>query len=445
MKKEKNADTEEETEKKGKKKTGRRIVAIVVCVACFFGGFFTYRLTLDPELRSLLWLKRQVQREYAYKVSDKDFYSAVFEGVNRFLLDPYSEYMTKSEYAETVADGKGNATGLGLVFYADTGANGLLVSRVAGNSPAETVGIKEGDVIKAFAPLSGEETVVQDYETFSSFVKATDENTEIRLKVERGGVESEVRIARSAYKENYVFYRTSTTSVCFAGSDALQKTVSGDIFPSLPTDTAYLRLTLFNGSAAKQFAKAMDVFKSEGKKHLLLDLRGNGGGYMDILCSIARYFCKNGGSSPVVAKAVDKKGKTEKFCAKSSLYADYFSSDSKIAVLADNGTASAAECLMGCMLDYGALESENVFLAGRTENGATVYKTYGKGIMQTTFVRFPLWESEAVRLTTAKIVWPKSGTCIHGVGITEATGARGVAQNRGRDEEAKSALALFFA
>ena len=141
---------------------------------------------------------------------------------------------------------------------------------------------------------------------------------------------------------------------------------------------------------------------------------------------------------PVVALAKYQL-RTEKYTAKKNLYGEYFASDSKICVLADIYTASASEALMGCMLDYGATMYENICI---TSYGEYV-RTYGKGIMQTTYP-FGLGKVDAVKLTTAKMCWPKSEKCIQGIGITNADGVKSVAPSGEVDREILDALAQLF-
>ena len=99
----------------------------------------------------------------------------------------------------------------------------------------------------------------------------------------------------------------------------------------------------------------------------------------------------------------------------------------KVSVLADNGTASASEALLGVLIDNGVIDYGDVYISEfsdryldftgtRAKNG----RTYGKGIMQTTFVR--PFTGEALKLTTAKIYWPKGVTSIHDVGLSAADG-----------------------
>ena len=99
-------------------------------------------------------------------------------------------------------------------------------------------------------------------------------------------------------------------------------------------------------------------------------------------------------------------------------YDEFFTDSTRIFVLADEFSASASECLIGAMVSFGAVDYADIFV--RKEGG--VAKTYGKGIMQTSYVS-P--QGSALKLTTAEIFWP-NGKSIHGVGVTEKDGAVGI-------------------
>lgn len=430
-----------------KRKGSKRAVCALGCAAvvtgAFFGGFFTYKATLPKQINSLLWAKERIQSDYYEEISDEEFYSAVFFGVNS-LLDDYSWYMTEEDYIRAQHQSAGEYSGTGLYFSIQReGENErLFIARVAGGSPAEEAGIREGSRVTGFGASETDITESENFEAFYTFVSSrkTNEDFYLRELCYPYG-ESDARIVKlhkADFIENYVFYRTDASSYVYLGEDA-EETEKGAPLTSLPHDAAYIRLTQFNGNAAAEFDGAMARFKADGKKRLVLDLRDNGGGDMDILRSIASYFCKGATKGkPAVAKAVDRNGKEYVFNAKSNLYDDYFSAGSKVYVLADSGTASASECLMGCMLDYGCIDYENICLSYRQGKA----KTYGKGIMQTTRTRY-LWTSEAIKLTTATICWPLSGTCIHGVGITDENGAKTVEENYSADGEISAALSAL--
>jgi carboxyl-terminal processing protease len=182
----------------------------------------------------------------------------------------------------------------------------------------------------------------------------------------------------------------------------------------------------------------MDKFRADGKKNLVLDLRGNGGGYVKIASSIASYFCKNAtGKRPVIA--VEDYGEYQaKTKADGNYYNDYFSSNSRICVLADVNTASASETLIGAMLDYGTISYGDICLSELSG----VCKTYGKGIIQTTYPL--LFGGDVVKLTTAVIRWPISNHCIHGRGILVEDGALSVPRNLDFDAGIADSLEKLF-
>lgn len=425
-----------------RKKLQRRLIAGLLAVAVFGGGFAVGRLTLDPEMQSLIQLKNAIQKEYYLEVDDAQFYNVIFDAINDQLLDPYSRYMTADEYASQNAASKGQQSGIGVTFLTktDDGFDQMLVSRVSGNSPAEAAGLKEGDRVIAFGKSESEMTESVVFTDFSAFLGgcATGEEFFLLLLAENGEQRT-VSLSKQAYVENYVFYRSDDSSYGFVGANATELKEVGTPLACLDADTAYIRLTRFYGAAAKEFAGAMNVFKEEGKKDLVLDLRGNGGGALDIAQEISSYFCKNSEEKYPAAVIADYGEKIYTFKAKGNYYKDYFTEDSRICILADSSSASASECLIGVMVDYGATAYGDVCLIER--NG--VAKTYGKGIMQTTY-NLPGFRGDAVKLTTATIRWPVTGKTIHGVGVLPEDGALVVGETYKADGEVTAAIEALF-
>ncbi len=418
------------------------VFAVSLAVLCFFSGFLTSQLTLDSELRSLIRLKDTIQKEYYEEITDEAFYGAVFDGVNDNLLDDYSKYMTADEYAQKQSEAKGNKSGLGLVFLTETesGKAQLLITRVCGNSPAEKAGILAGERVVGFGASEQTLEANESFAEFSAFLNEYKMGETFALRVRSGENERTLKIAKAEYVENYVYYRTQDKAFRFTGNKASELVESGEPLPSLPKDTAYIRLAQFNGEAVEEFESAMNLFKQHGKKNLVLDLRENGGGFLHIMQSIASYFCKNTSESKPIVAVADYGERKENYRADGNYYKNYFGSDSRICVLADSSTASASEALMGCMLDYGAISYGDICLSERFG----VAKTYGKGIMQTTFP-FGVINADAVKLTTAKIYWGVSGNCIHGRGILQSDGTKVVAENHVGDKEINAAIEKLFA
>ena len=147
-----------------KHKMIRAVTAIILAAACFVLGGFTVWLSLDKEVRTLLKVKRTVQKHYYQDITDEEFYDTVFDGINHKLLDAYSSYMTADEYRSEQGSLAGQRVGVGLVFNTkDSEGNAqMLVVRVCGNSPAEHAGFKEGDRVIALALTDRDESAAAE-------------------------------------------------------------------------------------------------------------------------------------------------------------------------------------------------------------------------------------------------------------------------------------------
>ncbi len=422
-------------EKKRKMKWWRVFLCIGLALLFFVGGFLVCWSTLDPEIRTLISVKKKVQKEYYKEVTDEEFYRAIFGGLND-SLDDYSYYMTPDEFAAAVSDLEGNRNGIGLVFNAAD--SGLRIARVCGNSPAQKAGILAGEQVVGCGGSEESLAPCSSFDELVTFLSQFADGELFFLKVrDKEGQERILSLAKAAYVENYVFYHTKTTARTFTVTDTDGS--EGRPMPYLDESTAYIRLVQFTGDAALEFDEAMEQFKTDGKKHLVLDLRGNGGGYLDIMQKIASYFCKNTTESKPVVAVADYGRKKEKYRAYGNYYSYYFAADSRITVLADNQSASASECLIGCMLDYGTISYKDICLAERSGS----IKTFGKGIMQETYI-LNFIEQDAIKLTTAEIRWPVSENSIHGRGVLLEDGTLSVAENLDFDEETQAAIENLF-
>ena len=156
---------------------------------------------------------------------------------------------------------------------------------------------------------------------------------------------------------------------------------------------------------------------------------------MDIMHSIASYFCKTTTERQPIVAVADFGEKTTQYRATAKYYDGYFVEDSRICVLADKYSASASECLLGSMLDYGAIGYQDICLIER----GGVAKTYGKGIMQeTSYVS--MVNQDAITLTTAEIRWPVSNNSIHGRGILPEDGTVVCIENADYETETINAV-----
>lgn len=432
-----NADIPPTKEEKMGKIT-RLFIAVSLAVLFFFSGMATFWLSLDSEMRTLVKLKNAIDNEYYQEITDDEFYGGIFDAVNE-QLDPYSYYMTGEEYRASTNDLNGRRIGMGVSFYtADIEAGKMKLARVCGNSPAEAAGLTAGSYITGFGKTEHEITQSEDYAAFSTFLKGFGEGEQFFLQVQTAGNVKIVPITQEAYVENYVFYRSSTTSYGFTGENATDLTERDDPLSCLPSDTAYIRLAQFGGEAVESFGISMSVFKQENKKNLVLDLRGNGGGYLSVMQGISAYFCKSSKENRPVAQIADFGEREEKYFANGNYYWDYFTEESRICILADSGSASASEALIGVMVDYGAVSYTDICLSER--NG--VAKTYGKGIMQSYFSLG--MTGSMIKLTTAEIRWPVTRTSIHGRGVLPEDGTKTVQEGVTDEEELSAAIGVLF-
>ena len=449
-KNEMNADMPPSNGKKMREPASKKattLAVIAMAVICFLSGCLTVWFTvggagIDSELRTLMKIKEKIQEHYYKDITDEEFYNTIFDAINHDLLDAYSQYMTADQYATAYDELAGKRIGIGGVFSTlDADGNPQMrVVRGCGNSPAEAAGLTAGSYVIGFGKTETEIKNSVMFDEFLAFLDTCEENVPFCIRVRVGEEIKILTMSREAYVESYVFYRTNQKAYSFTGKKAKDLTEQGKPLACLDDDTAYIRLVQFGGSAEDNFAEVMKLFKKEGKKNLILDLRANSGGYLETMQGIASYFCKSATENkPIAAVAHHGDGSKEYFKADKNLYKEYFSEDSRICVLADGDSASASECLLGCMLDYGTIGYEDICLSER--NG--VAKTFGKGIMQATY--FLGASLDAIKLTTAEICWPVSENCIHGRGILPEDGTKVAAQSYDDDAEIAAAVAALIA
>ena len=411
----------------------KAVVAVTVAAVCagvFTLGYFTKVWTTPPIMRELEYVLEMIEENYIGEFDREAFIAAAVRGT----LDRYSAYYTPSEYDEIELSRDGISTGrLGLSFSGDSPK----VVSVSGNSPAERAGIEVGDVITGIKVDGGEYTPVEKYSQFNAVCAGIGKEVPFTIRINGADGEREYVIQKEDFIESYVWYQDSLGSYNCTKRDGAWVLSKREkpLKTQIKRGFCYIKLSSFNGAAAEQIRAALGMMKQNGIKKAVLDLRGNGGGYMDILTDIAGCFIP-GKNKQLVTEVIYKSGKTYGFYTEKNSYSDY--SFESITVLCNGGTASASEALIGAMLDYDESHGKNIVRVIVSKNGA-LESTYGKGIMQTTFTYS---SGSAIKLTTAKIFWPVSGTCIHGAGISEKTDERVTAVSVSATEDAELNFAL---
>lgn len=405
---------------------------------------------------SYKWIVKTIKENYYEDISDEDLLKYSMSGGVESLLDIYSEYYTAEEYEEVLSSNAGNKVGVG-VSYTFVEGKGILLNLVMGNSPAYICGLRAGLYLTSGTDKSGNTVEFTNIDVFGELVDSFGKGEQMRFTASDGNT---YEVAKAEYTASYTALYTNETSWRFEGiteGDHLPlKEDRGQRLDYLPDGVGYLTLSQFYGDAPWEFGQLVTKFNAAGCKSLILDLRNNGGGYVHVMQAIANYFIagiEDAGKTTMYAEY--KSGKKEYYGVYvSEENKDVISPQTSVYVLANDGTASASEALIGVLISYGVTDYSHIYLSDYSQeyvgwvedSGGEVKsgRTYGKGIMQTTFTNFST--GEALKLTTAKIYWP-NGKCIHGVGITAADGCKTVAAEWSvtyEDAELQLAVADMF-
>jgi carboxyl-terminal processing protease len=271
-------------------------------------------------------------------------------------LDPHSAYIPSSELAEVNEDLEGQFQGIGIEFSIlnDT----LNVVSVISGGPSEKAGLQIGDKF-----LKVGDTVMTGRHLTSEAVRRLlrgQEGSKVEVTLFRHGQSMKALITRGMIPLN-----------------------SLDADYMLDSKTGYIKLNKFSATTYAEFMAAMDTLKGKGMQRLVLDLRDNGGGYMEQAVEIADEFLDDnklivytqGRNSPKKEYRAEKPGLFEK---------------GKLVVLIDEGTASASEILTGSLQDW-----DRATIIGR--------RSFGKGLVQE---QYSLSDGSALRLTIARYYTP---------------------------------------
>ena len=278
-------------------------------------------------------------------------------------LDPHSTYSNPEEVARLNEPLKGNFDGIGIQFNMSTDT--LFVIQPVVGGPSEKAGIIAGDRIM----------LVND--TLISGVKMTTEEVMRRLRGPKGS-KVYLKILRNGVKELLSF------------------TVKRDKIPVYSLDASYMvkptigyiRISRFAATTADEFTKALHELQKQGMKDLILDLQGNGGGYLNAAIEIVNHFL---GRKQLIVYTEGRRNPHQEFEAKGN--GDF--QEGRLVVLVDEYSASASEIVTGAIQDW-----DRGMVVGR--------RTFGKGLVQRPI---DLPDGSMIRLTVARYYTP-SGRCI---------------------------------
>lgn len=386
MKKEKEKITNIPTEKKIKNKKDKtatfnliEVIVIIIMTSLVVSvstGIIVYKnyYKIDKTssnkdyLKELEYAYNNILNSYVEKVDEKELTNAAIKGMYNYLGDPYTSYLDKDSTDNLMDRLKGEYKGIGVEIT--TNESGTVVMTVFENSPAEEAGIMVGDII---TKVKGVDVNGKTTSEVSNMIKSTNGNVEI--EVNRGGITKTLTL------------KVSTVSIKSVIKNKYDK-------------TGYLRIETFSNTTYKQFKESLETLEKDGIENLIVDVRNNGGGFLNSAVEIAELFVEKG--KPIYG--LQTKDKKEMYKDTTKEKRDY-----KVIVLINGGSASASEVLAAALKEsYGAT------LLGT--------KSYGKGTVQDTS---ELESGGMIKYTTAYWLTPK-GVTINEKGLTpdfEVTGS----------------------
>lgn len=340
----------------------QRLYLILLCNFFFFCSVVAQNKILNSPSRKLQLAEFAISNLYVDQVDENKLVeSAIVKMLEQ--LDPHSTYSDPEEVKALNEPLQGNFDGIGIQFNMATDT--LFVIQPVSGGPSEKVGILAGD------------RIIEVNDTVIAGVKMTTEDVMRRLRGKRG-TEVTVKVMRRGVKELLPF------------------TIKRDKIPVYSLDASYMvdkkigyiRVNRFAATTGKEFADALHRLQKEGMRDLILDLQGNGGGYLNAAIELANQFL---GKKELIVYTEGRRNPRAEFDAEGN--GDFL--NGRLVVLVDEFSASASEIVTGALQDW-----DRAIVVGR--------RTFGKGLVQRPI---DLPDGSMIRLTVARYYTP-SGRCI---------------------------------
>ena len=319
-------------------------------------------------------------------------------------LDPHSVYIAAKDVQRANEQLQGNFEGVGISFQIVEKT--IVVQTVIEGGPSEKVGIMIGDKIVRIDGID------------ATGDSATNDFVFRHLRGKKGtSVEVDIDRQGTVYSFHIVRDKIPIYSI--------------DSYFMADESIGYIRLVRFARSSADEFRKALKALKKQGMQSLILDLRGNSGGYLDIACQLGNELLDRG---QLIVYQEGRRTPRQNYFAngrgnwRAERNAKGDITAGRLVVLIDEGSASASEIVSGAVQDW-----DRGTIVGR--------RSYGKGLVQR---MFQLKDGGQVRLTTARYYTP-SGRCIQRSYEEGSDAYRQDVNNRYKNGEMVSADSIHFA
>lgn len=362
------------------KKYTIKVIVITAAIACLLTNTIrdlSFVRDNGKFVKKTNTVMQTIKDYYLYDIDEEKIADYAALGMTVSLDEPYTKYYDKKSFEEYMSNNTGSFIGVGIVIAADKETNTVSVVAPYEDSPGEKAGVLAGDVILA---VDGEAVTVDNINEVANKMRGDGLDnpigTTVVLKIKRGDASVfDVSITREKIE------RKSVKSKMIDDGIAYIRITSFDSKPTGQTDEK---------DTYDEFKEQLYNLRDAGMTKLILDLRGNPGGDLDVVCKIADEFLSDG----IITYTENKKGERH------TKRAEAGEVNVPIVTLVNGGSASASEVLTGALKDHG-----KTTIVGTT--------TFGKGIVQTVL---PFSDGSGISVTSANYFTP-NGTSIHGVGI----------------------------
>lgn len=322
--------------------------------------------SIYKDFSKIIGVEDYIEENYLRDLDHSKAIDGQLKGLVQSLEDPYSQYLTVDEYASFTQQTAGIYGGIGVIVTPGEDNYITVVSPIE-DTPGERAGLKTGDKI---LKVNGDEFYADTMDKAVKVMKG-EPKTPVILTIGRKDKDG----------NNQIF------DLEIIREEIRLVTVKSNI---IDEDIGYIKLTSFDELTYEDFKSNLKGLEAEGVKGLIIDLRNNPGGLLNITANIADEFL---GEADIVYTET-KSGQREYLKSKKGM------TDLPLVLLVNGGSASASEILAGAIQDHKRGE-----LVGTT--------TFGKGVVQRIK---PLSDGSGIKLTISEYFTP-NGTNIHGIGI----------------------------
>lgn len=346
---------------------GPIFLAIALIIGIILGNILNVNVSSNQgssnsESDKLTRVKNYIERNYVDTVSSNKLTEAAIPAMLK-ELDPHSVYIPAKKLQRVSEPLEGNFDGIGIQFNMQKDTI-IVISTISGG-PSEMVGIQPGDRI-----IEVNDSTVAGVNMPSSDI--------VNMLKGRRGTKVNVTVKRPG-EDEFLYFTITRDKIPY---------YSVDVSYVVEDKTGYIKISRFAKTTKKEFLKGLKNLKEQNIRNLIIDLRGNNGGYLNAATSITDQFLKDG---ELIVYTQGKNSPKQEIRATDRGVAQ----DLDVAVMIDEWSASASEIMAGAIQD-----NDRGIIVGR--------RSFGKGLVQE---QIKLSDGSAIRLTVARYYTP-TGRCI---------------------------------